>query len=57
MLYIKYSLGGGVVLDQLAVLHAESSPDTVDLLVDLCSVMVTLLSSPGGRKINTTLYS
>ena len=57
MLYIKYSLGGGVVLDQLAVLHAESSPDTVDLLVDLCSVMVTLLSSPGGRKINITLYS
>ena len=31
----------------LSVLHHESLPDPVDLLVDLGPVVVTLLSSPG----------
>lgn len=38
-------LCGGVVLDKLAVLHAEASPNAVDLLVDLCAVMIALLTS------------
>merc|ERR1719464_326278 len=40
-------LSAGVVLDELSVLHGEASSHAVDLLVDLASVMVTLLSSPG----------
>ena len=40
-------LGGGVVLDKLAILHVVASAHPVDLLVDLSSVMVTLLTSSG----------
>ena len=38
-------VGGGVVLDKLAILHVVSSAHPVDLLVDLSSMMVTLLTS------------
>jgi len=38
---------GGVILDQLAVLHLIALPDPVDLLVDLSTVVVTFLTSPG----------
>ena len=37
-------LGGGVVLDQLAVLHLVTLADPVDLLVDLGPVMESLLT-------------
>merc|ERR1712045_702990 len=40
-------LGAGVVLDKLAILHLVTLSDSVDLLVDLGSVMVTLLTSSG----------
>merc|ERR1719438_201732 len=40
-------VSGGVVLDQLAILHLVTLSDSVDLLVDLSSVMVTLLTSSG----------
>ena len=40
-------LGAGVVLDQLAILHLVALSDSVDLLVDLGSVMVALLTSSG----------
>lgn len=40
-------LGGGVVLHQLAVLGVVALADLVDLLVDLCAVVVTLLTSTG----------
>ena len=36
---------GGVVFDQLSVLGVESITDVVDLLVDLSTMMVTLLTS------------
>jgi hypothetical protein len=39
-------LGGSVVLDQLAILHVESGADAVNLLVDLGSVEVSLLTGP-----------
>jgi len=41
--YLAYLLGGGVVLDQFAVLHAEARPHPIDLLVDLSPVVVALL--------------
>jgi len=40
---------GGVVAHQLALLHVESVSDAVDLLVDLGSVMVTLLTDTSDR--------
>merc|ERR1712032_122859 len=40
-------VGCGVVLDQLSVLHLVTLPDSVDLLVDLSSVVVALLTSSG----------
>merc|ERR1719221_1810680 len=40
-------VSGGVILDELAVLHLVTLSDSVDLLVDLSSVMVTLLTSSG----------
>lgn len=40
-------LGGSVVLDFLAVDGVEAGADSVDLLVDLSSVMVTLLTRSG----------
>ena len=39
-------LGCGVVLDELSVLHLVSFSNTVDLLVDLGTVVVALLTSP-----------
>merc|ERR1719430_1237780 len=41
----KVVVCGGIVLDELAVLHVVSSTHPVDLLVDLSSVMVSLLTS------------
>merc|ERR1719222_1794769 len=38
---------GTIVLDELTILHLEALSNSVDLLVDLSSVMETLLSSPG----------
>jgi len=46
-------LGAGVVLDQLAVLHLESLAHSVDLLVDLGTVMVSLLTSPGHSELDS----
>merc|ERR1711962_1818047 len=46
-------VGGSVVLDELAVLHLVSLSDSVDLLVDLGSVMVSLLTSPGNGELNS----
>lgn len=40
-------LSGGVVLHQLAILGVVALADLVDLLVDLCTVVVTLLTSTG----------
>merc|ERR1719430_1243065 len=41
----KVVVCGGVILDELAVLHVVTSTHPVDLLVDLSSVMVSLLTS------------
>merc|ERR1719429_140581 len=46
-------VGGGVVLNQLSVLHLESLTDSVDLLVDLSSMMVALLSSSGHGELDS----
>jgi len=35
---------GGVILDKFATFFVDSSPDTVDLLVDLSTMMVSLLT-------------
>jgi len=43
----KVVIGCGVVLDELSVLHLVSFSNTVDLLVDLGTVVVALLTSPG----------
>lgn len=40
-------LRGGVVLHHLPVLGVVTVADLVDLLVDLCAVVVTLLTSTG----------
>lgn len=42
-------LGGGIVLDQLAVLHLVSLSDPVDLLVDLGTVEESLLTGPASK--------
>merc|ERR1711902_229667 len=47
-------VSGGIVLDQLAVLHLVTLSDSVDLLVDLSSVMVTLLTSSGNGVLDPT---
>merc|ERR1712107_533881 len=49
----KIVVGGSVVLDELAVLHLVSLSDSVDLLVDLGSVMVALLTSPGNCELDS----
>merc|ERR1711976_779918 len=46
-------LSGSVVADDLPILCADSLANAVDLLVDLCAVMVTLLSSTGHREGDT----
>jgi hypothetical protein len=46
----EHLLGGGIVLDELAVLHLESLADPVDLLVDLRAVVVALLTGPDKRQ-------
>lgn len=40
-------LSGGVVLHKLSILGVVALADLVDLLVDLCAVVVTLLTSTG----------
>lgn len=47
-------IGGTVVLDQLAVLGLDGSTDAVDLLVDLGTMMVTLLTSTSNRELDAT---
>ena len=46
-------LGGGIVLDQLAVLHLVSLSDPVDLLVDLGTVEESLLTGPASKLLNS----
>ncbi|KAF3846161.1 hypothetical protein F7725_003239 [Dissostichus mawsoni] len=46
-------LCGSIVLHQLAILGVEALANLVDLLVDLCAVVVTLLTSTGHREGNT----
>lgn len=46
-------LSGGVVLDNLPVLGVVTLADLVDLLVDLCAVVVTLLTSASHREGHT----
>ena len=49
----QYSvLGSCVILDQLSILHVISSTHPVDLLINLSSVMVTLLSSSEHGELN-----
>merc|ERR1719171_13065 len=45
-------ISGGVILDRLAILHLVTLSDSIDLLVDLSSVMVTLLTSSGHRELD-----
>ena len=40
-------VGGGIILDQLAVLHLVTLSDSIDLFVDLSPVVVALLTGPG----------
>ena len=47
-------LCGGVVLHNLAVLLVDALTDSVDLLVDLGTVVVTLLTSTGNCELHTT---
>lgn len=44
---------GGVVLHNLPILGVEALANLVDLLVDLCAVVVTLLTSTGNREGHT----
>merc|ERR1711884_453856 len=44
---------GSVVLDKLTILHLVTLSNSVDLLVDLSSVMVTLLTSTRYSKLNS----
>lgn len=46
-------LCGGVVLHHLSVLLVVALTNLVDLLVDLCAVVVTLLTSTGDREGHT----
>lgn len=46
-------LCGGVALHQLAVLGVVALADLVDLLVDLCAVVVALLTGTGHREGHT----
>lgn len=43
-------LCGGVVLHQLPILGVEALADLVDLFVDLCAVVVALLTGTGHRE-------
>ena len=46
-------LGGGIVLDLLAIDGVVAGADAVDLLVDLGTVMVTLLTGTSNWEGNT----
>jgi len=46
-------VGGGIVLNKLSFLHVESITDVVDLLVDLGTMMVSLLTGTGNGKLDT----
>ena len=52
-LLCKIVIGGTAVLDQLSVLGLDGGTDTVDFLVDLGTVMVTLLTSTGNRVLDS----
>lgn len=47
-------LSGGVVLHQLSILCVVALANLVDLLVDLCTVVVTLLTGTGHRESHTS---
>jgi len=49
----KIVVGRSVVLDQLAVLGVETLAEIVDLLVDLGTVMVSLLTGTGDGELDT----
>merc|ERR550525_945420 len=49
--WVKF--GGSIVLDNFAILSMNTSANAVDLLVDLSSVMVSLLTSSGNRVLNS----
>jgi len=46
-------IGSGVVLHKLAILHVESVTDVIDLLVDLGTVMVSLLTGTSDGVLDT----
>ena len=45
--------GGGVVFDQLSILGVESITDVIDLLVDLGTVMVSLLTGTSDGELDS----
>ena len=45
--------GGGVVFDQLSILGVESITDVIDLLVDLGTVMVSLLTCTSDGELDS----
>jgi hypothetical protein len=49
----KIILGRSIVLDQFSLLLVESFTHVIDLLVDLGTMMVSLLSSPGDSELDT----
>lgn len=49
----KVVLGGGVVDDLLAILDVNTLPNSVDLLVHLCSVVETLLTRSRNGELHT----
>ena len=45
--------GGGVILDDFAILRVDTSSDPVDLLIDFRPMMVALLSSASNSKLDS----
>ena len=46
-------IGSSIVLHKLAILHVESITDVVNLLVDLGTVMVTLLTGASDGELDS----
>lgn len=53
-LFGQVKVGGGVILDDLAVLGVDALSDAVYLLVDLRPVVVALLASPRNGVLDAT---
>jgi len=47
-------LGGSIVFDQLTIFGMHTLSDTVDLLIDLSSMVITFLTSSGNSELDTT---